>query len=858
MKNILFLFLFLVPIFLFAQYPTGTNKSRLGYQTTGDGLIWRGVAADTAIKPRTTANAYFQLDTVNRVLRRYIATQGSWQVVGATPDLSLYLLKSDTAAMLVKYIERGDTATMLARYIERGDTAAMLANYPTFGDVATSLGNYLPIIGGTLTGTGGAGFVGFPSQVSAPGTPASGLNVYAQGSSFNWKGTDGYERQFASTLTGGRTYTLPDVSGTFALGTGTANRVPLWTTTNMLGSSNIQDNNTAVSILNSKPFLLGQWTTAGRPSGTAGYMGWRDGTTLEWYNGTRWAAGLESTFNRGTSTRIPFFDANGQVIDNAGLAYNSSQGRLILTGNSILGTDITFQVLNSSATQLFTISNSGNIVASGHSTTNAAYSAYSGGEYRYNLFGAGNTDNPLTFYTNGGARGLAYGEFTLNNDFTPNAFVGGGILLDTRTSVAPLRFFAKNNSANPVDAMDIFRDATVGVGTLNTAITGSQFSINSTTRGFLPPRQTNAQRTAISSPPTGLQVFQTDGTEGYYVKYASAWKKFLVEGDAATTWLKTELEAGRDVNIAGISSTDFRIQNSRIQFDNKFKVGSDSSFVYDPVQDTLFIMGDGTIKGITVTPFKFLGPNNTSSNFKSQISLGDWESSRGWNLGVDANEAGVNNMYFYNNATGALPFSMVGKTVLVGNFDLTIPSGLSTDMHVRATLTDGFAVSNSALTRRWTNTGSILKGFKVGGITSFTKDINADTLYNYGAIQLDALGTGTAATLLGKTSTNEIVPVPIHTEQYFTVTSTSSPQTLSNTISDNLINQGGTQATFTLTFPASPVDGQVLKITYNNAITTLTLDGNGNTIVGSAVTTGVAGSQRAFKFYTGIGWIKLY
>ena len=95
-------------------------------------------------------------------------------------------------------------------------------------------------------------------------------------------------------------------------------------------------------------------------------------------------------------------------------------------------------------------------------------------------------------------------------------------------------------------------------------------------------------------------------------------------------------------------------------------------------------------------------------------------------------------------------------------------------------------------------------------------------------------------------------------ERYYTVTSTSSPQTLSNDYSDNLINQGGTQATFTLNFPASPVDGQVLKITYNNAITTLTLDGNGNTIVGSAVTTGVAGSQRAFKFYTGIGWIKLY
>jgi len=95
-------------------------------------------------------------------------------------------------------------------------------------------------------------------------------------------------------------------------------------------------------------------------------------------------------------------------------------------------------------------------------------------------------------------------------------------------------------------------------------------------------------------------------------------------------------------------------------------------------------------------------------------------------------------------------------------------------------------------------------------------------------------------------------------EKYYNLTSTSSPQTLSNDFSDNLINQGSTQATFTLKFPASPVDGQICTITYNNNITDLTLDGNGNTIVGSAVITGVPGSQRKFKFYSGIGWMKIY
>jgi hypothetical protein len=52
----------------------------------------------------------------------------------------------------------------------------------------------------------------------------------------------------------------------------------------------------------------------------------------------------------------------------------------------------------------------------------------------------------------------------------------------------------------------------------------AQLQIDSTVRGFLPPRMTSAERTAITSPATGLLVYQTDGTEGLYEKTASAWR----------------------------------------------------------------------------------------------------------------------------------------------------------------------------------------------------------------------------------------------------------------------------------------------------------------------------------------------
>lgn len=76
LPSILFL---LASLSLFAQYPATGNKQRLGFQTTGDGLVYRGRAADTvAIKSSGLNNAYFILDTVNNIQYNYIKTKGGW------------------------------------------------------------------------------------------------------------------------------------------------------------------------------------------------------------------------------------------------------------------------------------------------------------------------------------------------------------------------------------------------------------------------------------------------------------------------------------------------------------------------------------------------------------------------------------------------------------------------------------------------------------------------------------------------------------------------------------------------------------------------------------------------------------
>jgi hypothetical protein len=53
-------------------------------------------------------------------------------------------------------------------------------------------------------------------------------------------------------------------------------------------------------------------------------------------------------------------------------------------------------------------------------------------------------------------------------------------------------------------------------------------AMNSTTKGALFPRMTSAQRTAIASPATGLLVYQTDGTEGFYVYSGGSWKSLTM------------------------------------------------------------------------------------------------------------------------------------------------------------------------------------------------------------------------------------------------------------------------------------------------------------------------------------------
>jgi hypothetical protein len=94
-------------------------------------------------------------------------------------------------------------------------------------------------------------------------------------------------------------------------------------------------------------------------------------------------------------------------------------------------------------------------------------------------------------------------------------------------------------------------NAQVGIGVSAKDVQPSaQLEVKSTTKGLLIPRMTKVEKIAILSPASGLLVYQTDGTKGFYYYDGTIWKSGL--GSQGATGAPGETGSQGPIGLTGV------------------------------------------------------------------------------------------------------------------------------------------------------------------------------------------------------------------------------------------------------------------------------------------------------------------
>jgi len=335
--------------------------------------------------------------------------------------------------------------------------------------------------------------------------------------------------------------------------------------TSLLGSGNVAVQPTLVSgtnikTLNSTSLLgSGDIVLTANPSGVAG--------AIQFSNGSAFASDAANLFWDDTNNRLGVgTNAPTQAIELGGVAASiklPSDGSLFLIGTRFATNNgsIYFGDVNALGTPINLIPQGGGANGSinfgavalaqfkGKGSTSATTSLLvqnSAGTTALTIKDDGNTSI--------GAAGISARLNFINTNGSGAAYIAGsgngGVVEFNSSSGAGIRFSDGYGNTNMFVAG--LPTPSVSMGKTTAAVASALLEMESTTKGFLPPRMTTTQRDAIVTPATGLKIYNTTlGTTDTYD--GASWQRFgqqtLIKGSgstSATTSLLVQNSAGTE------------------------------------------------------------------------------------------------------------------------------------------------------------------------------------------------------------------------------------------------------------------------------------------------------------------------
>jgi hypothetical protein len=425
-----------------------------------------------------------------------------------------------------------------------------------------------------------------------------------------------------------------------------------------------------------------------------------------YYNGTAWKAiKQDALLGMGSKGRIAIWDSANQILSSSKLLFDTATNRMGI-GVETLGNNMLF------------VNGVGGVKI--NSTNNAT------GTNDWIASNVGGTSGDRV------VSGVLFGT----------ASVGG-----------------HNNALNAWSKFSINAGGTpVGIGTTNPD-NSALLDLQSTNRGLLLPRMTNAQRDAIASPANGLMIMQTNGKSGLYSFKDTAWG-FVPDASLDTvrinaTTLDTVINFNNSIEGNRIRNLNASSLTGTVSFANLpssvvrgtgqgnylLKYGSGSGIpnvVNSSIQDNGTSISMGTVTPNTLYQLYV---------YKSQPTLGDGHSTILGYRTRDSQNDGINYAQFATNRASS-GFNFWGDTYTFGDASYSYNDFTRTGGNLGADVNGTY----------WASAGYRSSGLLNYGIYSSGTNASASGSGRFNSTQpAKGIGGGFAGDLMGSWSKGEVM-----------------------------------------------------------------------------------------------------